>query len=537
MLKKDSVIGGRYRVESKLGEGGSAVIYKCADMNDGKYVAVKLADSVSGREAVRREYGFISALSCSGIPKAYELIEGSDHTAAVIEFIEGENLYRKLDNGNVQLSLEDTLQIMDKVCRTVGYIHSCDPAVIHGDIKPQNIMLTDDGSVFIIDFGNSAYLGTSSPYPIGKSNFYSAPEIACLVQENDADTDKTVLSSVDQDKTVLASVGSDFRLCSLTRAADIYSLGAVASFMLSGKKTAVRFRSKSGRVIEKAMAEAPDERYPTAEMFFNELRSVSEKPEKRVKIKTAAIPAAVFAAVVAVTGFSGLTADIGNAETAGPLEQNTVVKEDYDYLYGLCESFLAQGSYSELSDAAVRLSEGYPERYSGYYFRGMAYLECGDSENAAVQFGKAYEAGISDNAQREEYVLRFLGEHFFASGDIGKSAEAYSSLLSCGYAVFEDCCNYAAVLEKLDDVDGVRETYEYMLGCEEFRSRRNEVILDRTWAEYRMAENGSCGYDQFDAYYHMYYPEDESFSVLSQHHDRLCENELQCLMTVTSEKH
>jgi serine/threonine protein kinase len=165
------VLRGRYVIESQVGSGGMGTVYKTLDRARSEHaevdahVAIKiLHDKTRGRAEVvsklRREFYSAQALSHPSVVKVYELDLDHDFSFFTMEWIDGESLF------SVMQKLHPLPLPRDYVWAAIrevgsGLAHAHDRRVIHGDLKPQNIMVTNDGELRILDFGTSRESGTT----------------------------------------------------------------------------------------------------------------------------------------------------------------------------------------------------------------------------------------------------------------------------------------------------------------------------------------------------------------------------------------
>ena len=145
---------GRYEIQSELGRGGMAVVFQARDVRLDRDVAIKVLHPSSARDVdlrvrFEREAKAIAALSHPNIRAIYDVSrEGGKHFA-VMELLEGETLRDRLGRG--QLEWNPAVEIAMAVCQGLAAAH--DKGIVHRDIKPGNILLTNDGNVKILDFG------------------------------------------------------------------------------------------------------------------------------------------------------------------------------------------------------------------------------------------------------------------------------------------------------------------------------------------------------------------------------------------------
>lgn len=155
-MEPSELISGRYRVGEPVGRGGMATIYRAVDeqMMD-RPVAVKVLREVYSSDPkfvtrFQREARAASALQHPNIVQVFDYGQSGDSYYIVMEFIDGMDLRRYLKRRGV-LSVERGTQIARDVALGLGAAHR--RGIVHRDVKPQNIMLNDDGLVKLTDFG------------------------------------------------------------------------------------------------------------------------------------------------------------------------------------------------------------------------------------------------------------------------------------------------------------------------------------------------------------------------------------------------
>ena len=148
-----SALADRYEVEREIGRGGMAVVYLARDLQLGRQVAIKvirpeLAQAL-GIERFLREVRIEAALDHPNVVTLFDSGEADGLPYYVMPYVEGESLRKRLEREN-RLSLEETLRITSCVAAGLGYAH--DRGIVHKDIKPENILLSED-RVLVADFG------------------------------------------------------------------------------------------------------------------------------------------------------------------------------------------------------------------------------------------------------------------------------------------------------------------------------------------------------------------------------------------------
>ena len=145
----------RYKIVKTIGIGGMAVVFEAYDITTGKRVAIKmLKDTIENdTQAIRRfinESRAISMMDSDNIVKIYYVSVSGPHKFIAMEYIDGITL-REYMNHKGMVSWSETVEFAIQILTALGHAHS--KGIIHRDIKPQNIMLTEGGYVKVTDFG------------------------------------------------------------------------------------------------------------------------------------------------------------------------------------------------------------------------------------------------------------------------------------------------------------------------------------------------------------------------------------------------
>jgi serine/threonine-protein kinase len=148
-------LDGRYEIHELLGVGGMAVVYRAYDTIDDRTVAIKiLKDEFLGNdEFIRRfknESKAIAILSHPNIVKVYDVSFGDQIQYIVMEYIDGITLKEYLDQQK-EIKWKEAIHFTIQILRALQHAH--EKGIVHRDIKPQNIMLLQDGTIKVTDFG------------------------------------------------------------------------------------------------------------------------------------------------------------------------------------------------------------------------------------------------------------------------------------------------------------------------------------------------------------------------------------------------
>ena len=157
MLAEGIVLQNRYRVVRLLGRGGMGAVYEAVDERFNNRVALKQAAVVEqefGR-AFEQEARLLRTLRHRSLPVVIDYFHEDDAWYLVMDYVEGEDLGRRLKQAGGPLPVEEVLEWGDRLLEVLEYLHSHDPPIVHRDIKPQNLKVTPEGRVVLLDFGLS----------------------------------------------------------------------------------------------------------------------------------------------------------------------------------------------------------------------------------------------------------------------------------------------------------------------------------------------------------------------------------------------
>ncbi len=147
----------KYRIESLLGQGGTGAVYKAHDIDSNVDRAIYviydlLAQDREIRDCFQRKAPILASLDHPGIVRVLDYSsEEAPHLYLIMEFVNGPNLHQRLEDleeHGQEMELLEAVKLVCQVCDAVAYLHSQDPPILHGDIKPGNIILRpESGSV------------------------------------------------------------------------------------------------------------------------------------------------------------------------------------------------------------------------------------------------------------------------------------------------------------------------------------------------------------------------------------------------------
>ncbi len=200
-LLAGDVISDHYEIESQIGQGGMATVYRALERKHNRRVAIKvlrseIGDSI-GLERFSREIEIISKLQHPNILPLYDSGEWRNRLYYVMPLIEGESLRDRLTR-EPKMPVNEVVELAQRTALALDYAHT--RGIVHRDIKPENIMLTG-GSVVVADFGIARALSagstklTQAGFAIGTPE-YMSPEQAESTSNIHGSTDQYSLGCV-----------------------------------------------------------------------------------------------------------------------------------------------------------------------------------------------------------------------------------------------------------------------------------------------------------------------------------------------------
>jgi serine/threonine protein kinase len=166
-------VADRYRIITRLGQGGMGAVYKAGDTRlGGIHCALKemslsaIIDPVEkklAQQAFQREAQLLSTLSHPNLPRVTDYFSHGEKQFLVMDMIEGQTLESYLENQTQPISEDQVVEWGCQLCDVLHYLHTRKPPIIFRDIKPGNIMISaEDGSIKLIDFGIARFFKPES---------------------------------------------------------------------------------------------------------------------------------------------------------------------------------------------------------------------------------------------------------------------------------------------------------------------------------------------------------------------------------------
>jgi serine/threonine protein kinase len=225
----------KYRKEVCIGRGASAEVWRVTDMQTGVTQALKIYDPAlakeeDGLDLMRHEFALMANINHQNLlrPLFFDIWDRTNTPFLVLPYCKNGNLSKKKG----AFTDRDTWELLRDVASGLAYLHKQDPPIIHQDIKPENILINDDGSYMLTDFGVSAHAKATMHRTIS-AKLTDVGTMAYMAPEK-----------FGKDKTLIIL-------------SDIWSLGAMAYEMVSGE-VPFCIGQMEGGVLQLKGAELPE---------------------------------------------------------------------------------------------------------------------------------------------------------------------------------------------------------------------------------------------------------------------------------------
>lgn len=269
------ILGDRYEILEKIGEGGMAVVYKARCNKLNRFVAVKiLKKEFSDNEEIvgkfTREATAIAALSDPNIVNILDVGKQDDLNYIVMEYVDGKTL-KDIIREYGRLNFDSTIDVAIQIAKALDCAHK--NKIIHRDVKPQNIMVMQDGRIKVTDFGiaksaSSATI-TNTTTIMGSAHYFSPEQAKGSMV--DARTDLYSLGVVLYE---MATGKLPFEAESPVSIA----LKHIQEDVVPPKQINSKIPDSLNNLIIKAMQKDPNRRYQSAKEILKDLEKIKDDP-------------------------------------------------------------------------------------------------------------------------------------------------------------------------------------------------------------------------------------------------------------------
>lgn len=188
MIQIGSVVDGKYKVLSKIGQGGMSVVYLALNERANKTWAIKevrkdgTQDFTTVKQGLIAETNILKSLSHRYLPSIVDVIDDDETFLIVMDYIEGKSLNivlkESMEKDQLPISVENVITWGIQLCDVMYYLHTRTNPIIYRDLKPANVMLKPTGEISLIDFGTARVFktGNSEDTTCLGTPGYAAPE-------------------------------------------------------------------------------------------------------------------------------------------------------------------------------------------------------------------------------------------------------------------------------------------------------------------------------------------------------------------------
>ena len=214
MLEEGQVLQKRYRIEKQIGQGGMGSVYLATDERFNNTVALKetLFTDDNYLKAFSREARLLNSLKHTALPKVSDYFIDDNGQYIVMEYIAGDDLFEMIEQSGEAFPLDDVKIWGNQLLDALDYLHGQASPIIHRDIKPQNLKLTPEGQVILLDFGLAKGNPTDANHQTAANSIFGYSRNYASLEQ-------------------IQGTGTDPR-------SDIYSLAATMYHLLTGKPPA-----------------------------------------------------------------------------------------------------------------------------------------------------------------------------------------------------------------------------------------------------------------------------------------------------------
>lgn len=416
MTRVGTVLGGKYEILKKIGQGGMSIVYVAMDTRLNKQWAVKeikqnpKQDTRTLLKGLQMEANILKMVDHPVLPRIVDIINYNGTVFVVMDYIEGRPLSEvlKLEGAQPQ---EKVIEWAKDLCSALDYLHSMNPPIIYRDMKPSNIMLKPDGKVKLIDFGTAKEFDVESladTTALGTRG-YAAPE-----QFGDA-----------RGRGIHKT---DART-------DIYSLGATLYHVLTGKNPSeppyvikpIRdwdpsLSSGLEKIINKCTMPNPEDRYQSCTELIYDLEHYEELDDafKRLCLKK----------MRSFLICAGLTVTFAAVAIGGYIGNEREKKLNYDNLINEGYADVVQGDYEGAAglyvDAITQVDGSRNEAYLDLLDLYINYMNDAETGLSRVTY---YIDQQYDSIDKDQKLLLTVAMDYFDVLKDYKSSAYYFNML------------------------------------------------------------------------------------------------------------
>lgn len=411
-------------------EGGMSNLFRAHKVGlDIDVVIKRTKRSFQSKIDEHSEARIMTALSHQYLPKIFDLqTAGDGYTYTIMEYIEGGTLRQYVDSHGA-IPERMVYRWICQLCEVISYMHSRKPnGIIHSDLKPENIMIRPNGDICVIDFNASLEVSDEEAAlnAIGASVGFAAPE-----QYN------VELAKISPDSKIYPFVKAAQGYGKVTFSTDIYSIGALAYYMLTGTRPHPWFMGNTPLdqlgvqvgdifrvIIGKAMQPYPKDRYASAQDMYHALTDLKQND---VRYKTWKIQRLITIILVTLGIAAGAALIVSGIFTI----QNEA-RQTYNDQVSAGTQLLNAGQLSDAEATLKKAVDSMPELADAYLELGSVYFHEGQYEDAintalSIPSTALTETTASDNPSIAGQQAYLVAQSYMQMGDYQTAAGYYDT--------------------------------------------------------------------------------------------------------------
>lgn len=443
MNNEKNIFSDTYEIIGYLQSGSGGAVYKAYHKRLKKEVVLKRIKQKNVNMRInRQEVDILKNLNHSYLPQVLDFLNVDGEIYTVMSFIPGHSFKELLEEG-VHFTQNQLIRWGMQLCSALYYLHSQNPPIVHGDIKPANIMLTPQGNICLIDFNISFFMDENTV--LGYTEGYTSPEQYIIA------LDKKSIHAIPNHTVV-------------DEKSDIYSIGATFYHLITGHKLE---RRRSGReyeelqehvseglasVIMKAIVLERDKRYANAYEMYQAFQNICKKDKRYQRLLTR--ERAIRAGLILLLGISIAGTGYGIHEVK--LER----LEKYNNLVEKQVIYREAGKYGKERKVYKSAIKVFPDKLESYYQNAYTlydeekYEKCIDFVEYDVLQNE--KADIIDERMGDLYYLEaesyFQLEDYKNSVDIFEKAFQFGAKDSLYYRDYAIALAYNGNTEKAEEI-------------------------------------------------------------------------------------
>lgn len=508
VLTKGAVLFNTYEIIDVIGSGGGGITYKARHLRLQTYVVVKkIKDEIVNRVNIRAEADILKNLKHAYLPRVYDFIETEDGIYTVMDYIPGDNLEDAV-NKHGPFNQNLVLKWANQLAEALAYLHSQNPPIIHSDIKPSNIMLTDRGDICLIDFNISLALGENVESAVGVSPGYSPPEqfknvesyIKMVISHTGSCSlaPSMVSTPIQSDGTEILPENKAYYSSQpiyytptdyssqigrgIDPGSDIYSLGMTLIYLLTGVKSSLDYERRInfsdfqmyvsegfGAIIRKMVNYIPEYRYRDGVELLNELRNIHKLDSRYRAVKHIQNTMQILAAILFAVGLCMVSFGIISGKVRNNSQYNKYIDKAEQYIedgdYDKAESSIKKALAMDSDKCDAHKERIYLLYSKGEYEKtveeGFSYI---NSPTLKAMLKEKSDKAFKANEQSIGDIFYLIGNAYYELGKYSDAVDFFEQALEVNTKNSDYYRDYAIALAKLGKKD---EALEQLSNAEE----------------------------------------------------------------------